>query len=142
MTYSGTYILRMTNALAVAAGADLTSPVVQVPHSGVIVEVRYIPTTVLTGADTNSRTLTLFNRGPANAGTTVIAQTAYTNGINIAANTAGNVTLSVTPANLRVSAGDTLDWESLHVGTGLADPGGVVEVEILPDRTGRQPVYP
>jgi hypothetical protein len=38
------------------------------------------------------------------------------------------IPLSGTPANLVVAAGDELQWQSTHVGTGIADPGGRVEV--------------
>ena len=117
---------------AVAAGSDLTSPIGRVPFAGTVTGVRYIPTSVLTGADTNSRTLNVYNRKSDNSGTTVVATKAYTAGQNIAANTAGTVPLSGTAANLDVAAGDVLDFESLHIGgTGLADPGGLVEVDVL-----------
>jgi hypothetical protein len=32
-----------------------------------------------------------------------------------------------------VAAGDVLEWQSTHVGTGITDPGGLVKVTI--DRT-------
>lgn len=114
-----------------AAGADLTTPLGLVPFAGTITGVRYIPTTVLAGADTNSRTLALYNRGAAGAGTTKAAEKAFTAGVNAPANDATDITLSGTPANLVVAQGDVLDFESLHIGgTGLADPGGIVEVDI------------
>ena len=116
---------------SVIAASDLTSPLGIAPFAGTITGVRYIPTSVLTGADTNSRTLAVYNRGQAGAGTTKAAEKAFTSGVNAPANDATDITLSGTGANLVVAAGDALDWESLHVGgTGLADPGGVVEVDI------------
>jgi hypothetical protein len=33
-----------------------------------------------------------------------------------------------TAANLVLAAGDVLNWNSLHVGSGIADPGGLVVV--------------
>lgn len=115
---------------SVAAGSDLTSPIGLVPWAGTVEAVEYIPTAALTGADTNSRTCTLYNRGQAGAGTTVVAQQAFTSGNNAPANDATAIPLSGTPANLVVAAGDVLDWESLHVSSGLADPGGLVRVTL------------
>ena len=116
---------------AVIAASDLTSPLGIAPFAGTITGVRYIPTSVLTGADTNSRTANVYNRGQAGAGTTVVASKAFTAGVNAPANDGTDITLSGTGANLVVAQGDALDWESLHVGgTGLADPGGLVEVDI------------
>jgi len=116
---------------AVIAASDLTSPIGIAPFAGTVTGVRYIPTSVLTGADTNSRTANVYNRGQAGAGTTVVASKAFTAGVNAPANDGTDITLSGTGANLVVAAGDALDWESLHVGgTGLADPGGLVEVDI------------
>jgi len=115
---------------SVATASDLTSPIGFVPFAGVVSAVRYIPTSVLTGADTNSRTCSVYNRGQAGAGTTAVASKAFTAGVNAPANDATDITLSGTAANLVVAAGDVLDWESLHVASGLADPGGVVEVDI------------
>jgi hypothetical protein len=49
----------------------------------------------------------------------------------------GTVTeVSYIPANLNVNQDDVLALQSLHVGTGIADPGGLVEVEI--SRTSTQ----
>jgi hypothetical protein len=116
---------------AVIAASDLTSPIGIAPFAGTVTGVRYIPTSVLTGADTNSRTANVYNRGQAGAGTTVVASKAFTAGVNAPANDGTDITLSGTGANLVVAQGDALDWESLHVGgTGLADPGGLVEVDI------------
>lgn len=115
---------------AVATGTDTTTPVCVAPVAGTVLAVRYVPTTVLTGADTNSRTITLRNRAQGGAGTTAIATRAYVSGVNISANVVGD--LPVTAANATVAKGDVLDWDSDSIGTGLADPGGLVEVVIQP----------
>lgn len=120
-----------TVVASVGAAADLTSPVAVAPYPGVVSAVVYIPTSVLTGADTNSRTCTLYNRGQSGAGSTVAASKAFTAGQNAPANDDTNIPLSGTAGNLVVAAGDVLDWESLHIGgTGLADPGGLVRITI------------
>jgi hypothetical protein len=116
---------------AVAAGADKESNVADVEFAGTVSAVTYVPDTVLTGANTDSRTLVLVNKGQAGAGTTIVATKAFTSGVNAAADDETSITLSGTAANLVVAAGDILAWQSNHVGaTGLADPGGMVIVGI------------
>lgn len=117
---------------AVTIAADLTSPTTVCPFAGTVTAVRYVPTATITGAASPaSRTFTLYNRGAAGAGTTVVAQLAMVAGVNAPDTQAKAITLSATPANLVVAQGDILDWESLHIGaTGLVDPGGVVEVDM------------
>jgi hypothetical protein len=115
---------------ATATGADAELDLTVVSEAGTVTAVTYTPSTVLTGADTNSRTVVLVNKGAAGSGTTIVATKAYTNGVNAAADVPNAVTLSGTAANLVVAAGDVLVWQSTHVGTGLADPGGLVHIEI------------
>jgi len=136
MSRPATVTMRIPVA-AVTIAADLTSPIGVVPCDGTVVAVRYIPTTVLTGTDTNSRTINVYNRLATGAGTTLVATKAFVSGVNIAASAPGEITKSATAANLKVIAGQVLDWESLHILTGLVDPGGLAEVDILPDRHGR-----
>lgn len=98
-------------------------------YARTIQAVSYIPQATQNGADTNSRTLTLYNRGTDGLGTTVVAQLALTSGVNLTDNVAKVITLSATPANLEIPANAVLEWESLAVGTGIADPGGLVEIQ-------------
>jgi hypothetical protein len=113
------------------ATATLTSPIGVAPFDGTVTAVEYIPTATLTGADTNSRTISLFNRGQTGAGAVSVASKAFTAGVNAPANDSTAITLSGTPANLAVVAGDVLDVESLAVGgSGLAQPGGIIRVSI------------
>ena len=115
----------------VAAGADSSTVLGEAPYAGTVTRVAYVPNTTLTGANTDSRTVTLKNRGQAGAGTTTVATLAFVSGVNATGDDAKAITLSGTPANLVIVAGDVLSWESTHVGsTGLADPGGQVIVEI------------
>lgn len=116
---------------AVAAGADLETPVCVAPWAGVISEVTFMARSTLTGANTDSRTLQLFNRGAAGSGTTKPAEKAFISGVNATGADETAVTLSATAADLVVAAGDVLTFKSLHVGsTGLADPGGAVKVKL------------
>lgn len=115
---------------AVAAGADITRNVFEAPSAGKITGVTYTPNTVLTGANTESRTLSVLNRGAAGSGTTEIASKAFTSGVNAPAGDETAITLTSTAADLVVAAGDIIAFKSLHVGsTGLADPGGLVQIE-------------
>jgi hypothetical protein len=95
--------------------------------------VSYIPEAAVTGAASPaSRTFTLVNKGQDGSGSTVVATLALVGGVNLVAYDEKAITLSGTPANLVVAASDILAWTSTAVtsGTGLADPGGLVEVEI------------
>lgn len=115
---------------AVAKGSDGVVPVGAAPFAGVVSTVTYTPPTKLTGANTNSRTLKLINKGAAGEGTTVVAELAFVSAVNANANDETALTLSGTASKLEVASGDVLTLESLHVGEGLADPGGEVTVSI------------
>jgi hypothetical protein len=115
-------------ASAQAAGADIIMGIA--PFAGVITSVKYIPDTDITGANTNTRKVSLINRGSAGSGTTEMAAITFTSGVNGTAFAAKTVTLSATEANLAFAAGDVLAFKSEAVASGLADPGGTVEVTI------------
>jgi hypothetical protein len=94
---------------------------------GTINSVEFIPNWNLTGAATNNRTFTLFNKRTTGTGTTVIAQVSMTAGASMTR--AVPFSLSITSAGAAVAPGDILMWESLHIGSGIADPGGRVVVQ-------------
>lgn len=112
------------------AGSDLNSNIWRADSDATVTAVTYAPVTAITGANTNTRSVSLVNKGQSGAGVTVIATIQYNSGVNAAAADENAVTLSGTPANLNVSAGDILQWQSTHVGTGIADPGGLVCVTL------------
>jgi hypothetical protein len=112
------------------AGNDQDTVATQAPFDGTITGVQYVPVSSITGADTNSRTISLVNKGQAGSGSTTVATLALTSGVNAAADDDKTVTLSGTSANLQVTAGDTLLWRSVHVGTGITDPGGLIRITI------------
>lgn len=119
------------NIAGVAAGSDLETDAVLVEFDGTVTGVKLVASTVLTGANTDSRTIQVVNKGQSGAGSTVVAAKAFVSGVNAAADDDTAITLSVTAANIAVVAGDVLVVQSNHVGsTGLADPGGLVEIEI------------
>jgi hypothetical protein len=115
-------------AAATAATAD--TPITEAAFAGTVTRVDYTPDAAITGANTNSRTVTLYNRGQTGVGTTVVAQLAFTSGVNGVQYDAKAITLSVVANATTVAAGDVLEWDSAAVGTGLADPGGSVHVEL------------
>lgn len=115
-------------ATAQAATADLT--VGEVPFAGTVTGASYVPEADITGADTNSRTLTIVNKGAAGNGTTVVATLAFTNGINSTDFNETAFTLSVVEGATTVAEGDVLAVVSTAVGTGIADPGGLVQIEL------------
>ena len=112
------------------AGNDDDTVAFQAPFDCTVTAVEYVPEAAITGADTNSRTVSLVNKGQAGSGSTSVASLALTNGVNATAYNERTVTLSGTAANLVLAAGDTVQWRSIHVGTGITDPGGVVRVTI------------
>lgn len=119
------------NAAAVAAASDLETKLGEAPNTGTVSRVAYIPASTITGANTESRTLQLFNRGSDGTGTTKIAELLMVSGVNATADDAKAVTIITAASADAVTAGDVLEFKSLHVGsTGLADPGGQVVVEV------------
>jgi hypothetical protein len=111
------------------ASGDLLTPVDSAYESETVSSVLYIPQAAQAGAATNNRQLTLYNRGHgAGTGSTVIAQLSLVSGTNLSDNVPISITLSTTSANLALASGDVLEWESLHVGSGVVDPGGRVQV--------------
>lgn len=108
-------------------GNSLLTIVGKAPFPGRVTSVKYTPGAAQAGANTNSRTLNLYNRGTG-AGSTVIATLPLVSGTNLTDNV--ETAIPVTAANANVASGDILEWESLAVGTGIADPGGMVEIII------------
>lgn len=106
-----------------AAGADSSGRYVVAPFDGKVTAASVICASAITGANTDSRTIQLFNRGQAGSGSTLVASKAFTSGVNATADAATALTLTATAADLNVVAGDILEFVSLHVGsTGLAGP--------------------
>lgn len=112
------------------AGNDDDTIIGQAPFACTVTAVEYVPEAAITGAATNNRTISLINKGQAGSGTAVVASLNFASGVNAAAADEKAVTLSVTPADLVLAAGDTLLWRSLHILTGITDPGGLVRVTL------------
>lgn len=112
------------------AGNDDDTVVTQAPFSGTVTKVEYIAEAAITGAATNNRTVSLVNKGQDGSATTIIASLIFASGINASANDEKPITLSGTPANLAIAEGDSLLWRSVHNGTGITDPGGLIRVTV------------
>ncbi|MGW4663186.1 hypothetical protein [Streptosporangium sandarakinum] len=112
------------------AGNDDDTLIAQAPFNCTVTAVEYVPEAAITGASTNNRTVSLVNKGATGSATTTVATLTFDNGVNASANNEKALTLSGTAANLNLDAGDTLQWRSIHVGTGITDPGGIVRVTI------------
>lgn len=115
---------------AVAAGVAQDQTVGEAPFAGSVNAVTFTPEAAITGQATNFRTFRLVNKGAAGAGTTEVASLAFSaGGVTAAAFDEKAITLGVA-ANLLVAEGDILAWDEVVTGTGLASPGGLVQVEI------------
>lgn len=109
-------------------GNDTNTTAWVAPRDGTVSAVTYTTPTAITGANTNTRSVSLVNKGQAGSGTTVVATLQFDSGVNTSASVPKTITLSVTPANVLVVSGDVLQWQSTHIGTGIADPGGLVSI--------------
>ncbi len=123
-------ITRNTIPVTTAGNSQGTVIYGPAPRDGVVASVTFVPLATVTGANTNTRLYRLINKGANGAGSTVVASLQMDSGVNATAFQARTSTLSGTAANLNVTAGDILSWESNAVGTGQADPGGLVSVVI------------
>lgn len=113
-------------ALGAAVAGDQT--VGEAPFDGTVTAVTFTPEAAITGDNTNTRTFTLVNKGQAGAGTTVVATLAFTTGNNGVAFDEKAFTLSVVAGATTVVEGDILAAVEAVAGTGLANPGGRIEV--------------
>lgn len=112
-----------------ATAANLTTIAARAPFAGTVSKISYIPNATITGQNTNTRKVALVNKGQSGSGNLETASIQFNSGVNAAAFDETSLTLSGTAANLVVAEGDVLTVESTAVGTGLADPGGLVFVE-------------
>ena len=98
-----------------------------VPFDMTITGVKWIPKAAVTADPTNFFTLNLRNRKADASGSALPASRAYS-ATNSVAFVAEAMTLSSTAADLLLSAGDVLTVSKVNSGTGLAMPGGTVQV--------------
>jgi hypothetical protein len=115
---------------AVAQAATSSVAILEMPFAGTVTAVSYTPIANITGDSTNSRTCTLVNKGTDGNGTTVVATLAYTTGVNATDFNEDALTLSAVEGATTVAEGAILAWVSTHVASGLADPGGLVQIDV------------
>jgi hypothetical protein len=131
MPDSAPLVRKLTTTLpALTAGTAGDQTLGEAPYAGTVSDVSFTPEAAITGDNTNKRTFTLVNKGQAGAGSTVIATLDFVTGVNGVAFDEKQFTLSGTAANLVVASGDILAVVEAVAGTGLANPGGLVQVEI------------
>ena len=111
-----------------AAAADATTqwPIFYAEKGCRILRVAIVPQAAITGADTNSMTLTVVDKALVGVCTTVLGSKAYTAGVNVIA--FDDDTLVAETAAKTVAAGAVVNLERAKVGTGLAMPQLLVTV--------------
>jgi hypothetical protein len=110
---------------ALAAGASTNTDLPPAAEPGKVAEVVFVPAAAITINATNYRRLRILNTSRGNA---VVASKDFSAGTAAAA-TAIPLTLAAGDPPF-VSEGDVLRVESTPVGTGQADPGGLVFVTV------------
>jgi hypothetical protein len=106
----------------------------RVPFAAKILAITYLAVAAITGANTDTRTLTAINKLQAGVGTTSLGVLAFTSGVDAVAHKEKAFTLSATAADLLCAEGDIIALQSAHAGgSGLADPGGVIVVTLARD---------
>ena len=115
---------------ALAVGASATYMVEEAEENGQILSASYTPDAGITGVATNNRVIRVINRGQSGGGTAVMAELTFAAGTSVAAGDEIAIPLSATLANLECDAGDIIAVQSGINGTGLADPGGLVQITL------------
>lgn len=115
---------------ALGAGVAGDQTVGKAPFAGTVTAASFTPEANITGDTTNTRTLTLTNKGQDGNGTTAVATIAFITATNATDFNEVAFTLSGTAANLVVADGDILAVVETIGASGLANPGGLVSVEI------------
>jgi hypothetical protein len=100
----------------------------RVQRPGVIASVELIPSWTLSGANTNYRTIAVYNRGTSGAGTALVASLDLTSGVDLTRGVPKALTLG-TGADRTVAVGDMLEWISTTTGSGAPAAGGRVIVQ-------------
>jgi hypothetical protein len=113
---------------AVATAVTREDPVMICPEAGFISAIRFVSQALITGVATNTRRLRVINKGQTGAGAVVVGTLQFNAGTNAPA--FDEVAIPVDDANDAVAAGDVLSLESAAIGTGLADPGGRLIIEM------------
>jgi hypothetical protein len=117
--------------VTIAAGVPATT-LGEVRGKYTITEVNIVAEAAMTGATATARTLTVYNRGQAGAGTTVVASLAFIDTVDLVANDKKALTLTATAADLLVADGDVLECVETVASTGTVRPEAVLTVLGIP----------
>lgn len=129
--FSATHTQTFSAHVAAAdTDVELQTNIIVAPFAGTVTAVTYVTEDDITGADTNSRTVTLVNKGSDGTGTAAVATLAFVDTVDAGADEATTITVTTDAEDKVVAAGDVLQWSSTAPGDGLADPGGLVVVTI------------
>jgi hypothetical protein len=115
--YAGVYGLPH----AAATGTEVVGYWVA-PFDCRLISVHFVPFAAVTGANTNSATLTVTNKGNDGAGVTTLGSQALLSTVDLTAH-AKNIITEVITTDL--TAGDVIAFGVTKVGTGLDVPGGL-----------------
>lgn len=113
--------------VTIAAGVPETV-LGEAPFDALITEVSIIPEAAMTGATATARTMTIYNRGQAGAGTLVVATLAFITGVDLVAGDKKLFTLSAVANALNVLAGDVLECVETVASTGTVRPESQLNV--------------
>lgn len=117
----------------VSAHASRLTTIGEAPFDGQVTSVTFIASSSVVGENTNTRTLRLINSGQSGTSQVVVAELQFLDGVDAVAFDEVAIPLSDTQVNRVVAKGDILVLRSAHAGSGLADPGGLVQVEFVRD---------
>lgn len=114
---------------AAAAAAVPETPLGEAPNDATVTQAYIVAEAALAASDSLARTLTIYNRGQAGAGTTVVATLTTTiAGGSWVANDRKDFTLSAVAGALTIAAGDVLECVETVLSTGTARPNSEVTV--------------
>lgn len=121
-------------SVEIPAVAALDTSTVLVPESvgydARVTKVEIVPRAAVTANATNFATLAVQNKGPLGSGAVVVATRSWA-ATNSVAGTKEAMTLSATPANLELKAGDQLQVVHASAASGLALPAISVIITYL-----------
>lgn len=126
-------LIRTIQATIPAAGAAVAQDqtIGEAPFAGTVTAVTFTPEADITGQATNYRTYQVVNKGADGNGTTVVASLAFSSAPVAATDfNEQGIALSVVAGATAVAEGDILAWNEIVTGTGLASPGGLVQIEL------------
>ena len=113
-----------------ASAADITAIVAGAEWAGTVTGVTYTPDADIAGTATNYRSIALVNKGTDGSGSAIVARFDFDADANDGT-AMDELALDLNATNVGVAVGSVLAASSFASnGTGLADPGGVIQVTV------------